>query len=418
MTDIAVHVDGVWKRFHRGEIHDSLRDLVPALARRALGRGPKRGELREGDFWALQDVSLEVRRGEVLGIIGANGAGKSTLLKLLARILRPNRGRIRVNGRLRALIEIAAGFHPDLTGRENIYLNGTILGMKHREIDARFDEIVEFSGIERFLDTPVKRYSSGMYARLGFAVAAHLEPEILVVDEVLAVGDAEFQQKCLGKMGDVARGGRTVLFVSHNMAAVQSLCERVMLLRQGEVLGIGSTEQMIAAYLGCLQRADRVRLADRTDRSGNGEVRLSEIRISAGGTYDSDVVLCGSELHIELEFLARRRIEHPVFFLAVHDMMGTLLCHMNTRATAQALPVDAGPGRIACNIPRLPLCPGQYSLNVAVTEGTDMLDRVQKARVFTVEGGDFHGTGNLSSARAAKFLVDYSWTPPVIVEAR
>ena len=211
MSDIAVEVDHVWKKFHKGEFHDSLRDFLPALAKRIVGRGPKRTELEEDDFWAIKDASFQVKKGEVLGIIGPNGAGKSTMLKVLSRILKPNRGRVQVNGRLRALIEIAAGFHPDLTGRENVYLNGTIMGMTRREIAKKFDEIVDFSGIEEFLDTPVKRYSSGMHARLGFAVAAHLNPEVLLVDEILSVGDRVFQAKCYKHMRNLTDTGVTVV---------------------------------------------------------------------------------------------------------------------------------------------------------------------------------------------------------------
>lgn len=249
MNDVVLEVVDLWKRFHRGEYYDSLRDWVPALVGRLLGRRPTPHVLGQSDFWALREVSFQVRRGEVLGIIGSNGAGKSTLLKILARILKPTQGMIRIRGRLRALIEIAAGFHPDLTGRENIYLNGTILGMRRREIDARFDEIVEFSGLAPFLDTPVKRYSSGMQARLGFAIAAHLEPEILLVDEVLAVGDAEFQRKCLGKMQSVAGQGRTVLFVSHNMAAVSTLCETALYLQGGTTVQYGPVGPVLDCYL-------------------------------------------------------------------------------------------------------------------------------------------------------------------------
>jgi lipopolysaccharide transport system ATP-binding protein len=194
MSDIAVEVSHLWKKFRRGEIHDSLRDLVPALARRVLGRGPKQRNLAEGEFWALKDVSFQLKRGEIVGIVGPNGSGKSTLLKIMSRIIRPNSGFVRVNGRLSALIEVAAGFHPDLTGRENVYLNGSILGMKTSEVKQKFDQIVEFSEIEPFIDTPVKRYSSGMYVRLAFSVAAHLEPDVLLVDEVLAVGDVRFQR--------------------------------------------------------------------------------------------------------------------------------------------------------------------------------------------------------------------------------
>lgn len=259
MSDVVIRAEGLGKKYVIGhepaERYTALRDVLVQQARRlvrsardmAAGRALIAGEKRE-EFWALREVNFEVRRGEVVGIIGRNGAGKSTLLKLLSRITEPSEGRVTIDGRVASLLEVGTGFHPELTGRENIYLNGAILGMTRAEIRRKFDEIVEFAGVEKFLDTPVKRYSSGMYVRLAFSVAAHLEPEILVVDEVLAVGDAEFQKKCLGKMQDVAGGGRTVLFVSHNMAAVKSLCPSAILLDQGQLLRQGRTESVISHY--------------------------------------------------------------------------------------------------------------------------------------------------------------------------
>ena len=249
MSDIALEFNHVWKKFKKGEKYDSLRDLIPAMARRLFSGNHLGRELQEREFWALKDVSFQVKRGEALGIIGPNGAGKSTILKLLSGILRPNKGEIKVNGRLSALIEVSAGFHPDLTGRENIYLNGTILGMRKEEIDKKFDEIVEFSGLEEFIDTPVKRYSSGMYARLGFSVAAHMEPDVLLVDEVLSVGDWAFQRKCVEKMGSFVRNGITIVFISHNLQAVASLCNRTLLINQGSIVANGPTENVVIHYL-------------------------------------------------------------------------------------------------------------------------------------------------------------------------
>lgn len=248
MSDTALQFEGVWKKFKRGETYDSLRDLIPAMTRAIFSPAPK-DELQKKEFWALQDVSFAIKRGEAFGVIGPNGAGKSTTLKLLSRILTPDRGKIHVHGRISALIEIGAGFHPDLTGRENIYLNGSILGMNRQEIAGKFDEIVEFAGIADFIDTPVKRYSSGMYARLGFSVAAHVNPEILIVDEVLSVGDMQFQQKCLQRMQGIVREGTTVIFVSHNLQAVDMLCSRALLLQTGKVMKMGPTSEVISAYL-------------------------------------------------------------------------------------------------------------------------------------------------------------------------
>lgn len=248
MTDVAIQMDAVWKKFHRGERHDSLRDLVPAVARRVLKGARPADELGKDDFWALREVSFQVQRGDALGIIGHNGAGKSTLLKILTRLLRPTLGSYVTNGRIGALIEVTAGFHPDLTGRENIFLNGSIIGMKKADIARRFDAIVDFSGIGEFIDTPVKRYSSGMNARLGFSVAAHLEPEILIVDEVLSVGDYTFQGKCIRWMQNLLASGTTVIFVSHNMDSVLSLCNSALLLDQGRVTAQGDLKKVIGEY--------------------------------------------------------------------------------------------------------------------------------------------------------------------------
>lgn len=248
MNDIALEFNHVWKKFKKGEKYDSLRDLIPAMTKRLFTKN-NRGELQEKEFWAVKDVSFEVKRGEALGIIGPNGAGKSTILKLLSGILKPNKGHIKVNGRLSALIEVGAGFHPDLTGRENVYLNGAILGMKKGVIDKKFDEIVEFSGISEFIDTPVKRYSSGMFARLGFSVAAHVDPDILLVDEVLSVGDLAFQKKCLDKMNAIVQSGATIIMVSHNLKSVATLCDRSLLLNQGRLLMSDDTGKVVAEYM-------------------------------------------------------------------------------------------------------------------------------------------------------------------------
>jgi lipopolysaccharide transport system ATP-binding protein len=253
MPEVALELNQVWKKFKRGEKYNSLRDLIPAMTKK-LFLGNHQEELQEKEFWAVKDVSFEVKKGESLGIIGPNGAGKSTILKLLSGILRPNKGGIEVKGRLSALIEVSAGFHPDLTGRENIYLNGSILGMKKSEIDKKLDEIVEFSGLIDFLDTPVKRYSSGMYTRLGFSVAAHVEPEILLIDEVLSVGDMSFQQKCIEKMISIRNDGTTIIFVSHNLESVNILCPKTILLENGQIEKIGDTSGVIKEYVGSARK--------------------------------------------------------------------------------------------------------------------------------------------------------------------
>lgn len=249
MTNHGIIFDSVWKKFHLGETHDSLRDLIPAALSRMTGRGPKKSDLADGDFWAVRDLSFEVHPGQTLGIIGANGSGKSTTLKLLTRIHEPTRGYCELRGRVGTLIEVAAGFHGDLTGRENVFLQGAIMGMRTRDIERKFDEIVDFSGISEFIDTPVKRYSSGMNARLGFAIAAHLEPDVLIIDEVLAVGDLAFQERAFGRIRDLAQSGIPVVIVSHQMDRIAELCTDAILLRKGEVMARGPSQEVISAYV-------------------------------------------------------------------------------------------------------------------------------------------------------------------------
>jgi lipopolysaccharide transport system ATP-binding protein len=270
MSEHSLRLNHVFKRFRRGERHDSLRDLIPSLVKRAVSRDRERA-LEAEEFWVLNDISFELKKGETLGIIGHNGAGKSTMLKHLSGIMEPTRGKIEVNGRLSALIEVGAGFHPDLTGRENVYLNGVILGMSRAEVKRKFDEIVEFAGLEEFIDTPVKRYSSGMFARLGFSVAAHLEPDILVIDEVLSVGDFAFQRKGLEKMRAIAKSGATVIFVSHNLQAVAEFCQRGILLEKGRIIADGPTDQVVRRYL------DTASIHE--ERPARGPVRIAKTAI-------------------------------------------------------------------------------------------------------------------------------------------
>ena len=296
-----VVVDAVWKKFCRGERHDSLRDLVPAFMRRLTSRsGP--ADLNDQEFWALRDVSFEVRSGEALGVIGPNGAGKSTVLKLLTRILKPNAGHCRVHGRVGALIEVAAGFHQDLTGRENVYLQGAIMGMKRADIARQLDSIVDFAGVEEFIDTPVKRYSSGMNARLGFAIAAHLNPEVLLIDEVLSVGDRAFQARCIERMSAFLKSGASVVFVSHNLQAVHELCTRCVLLDRGRVLKIDAPDACISAYLS---RSD----GSRGDGDGAGPpeaVRIVGATLTDPFGQPVTAVAPGAPLHLVVQYQARR----------------------------------------------------------------------------------------------------------------
>ena len=301
MSSVALEFDGVWKKFRMGEKYDSLRDLIPAAVK-ALFVGNHGDALKAREFWALKDVSFQIKRGEAVGIIGANGSGKSTTLKLLSGILKATKGEIKVNGKLSALIEVAAGFHPDLTGRENIYLNGTILGMRRPEIERKFDEIVEFSGLGDFIDTPVKRYSSGMYARLGFSVAAHVDPDILLVDEVLSVGDMSFQQRCMDKMQEKIRSEVAVIFVSHNLAAVANLCNRAILLNKGDVVVDGPCEKAIEAYVKAMGSWDT------KSESGDRRIRFVEVQFNAGGGQKANMIKPHTPCEVTVVFECDSRV--------------------------------------------------------------------------------------------------------------
>jgi lipopolysaccharide transport system ATP-binding protein len=366
-----VRVEGLSKRYTLGAraSHDTLRDSLMSALRSPLGRG-RRGEGET--LWALSDVSFEVAPGEVVGIVGRNGAGKSTLLKVLSRITEPTAGRVELYGRIGSLLEVGTGFHPELTGRENIYLNGAILGMRRREIGEKFDEIVAFAEVERFIDTPVKRYSSGMYMRLAFAVAAHLEPEILLVDEVLAVGDAAFQKKCLGKMGEVAREGRTVLFVSHNMTAVNQLCSRAVLLSGGRLALEGRTQDVVAEYFRAGSDGGGERVWPERERApGNRRMRLRAVRLVSAGRVNNEPDI-DKELSIEVEFWnlvpgARNQAVNIYLF----DALGNVVLSTANTTAANAVEDDwfrqnhePGLYRSVCTIPANFLNEGTYHVTV------------------------------------------------------
>ena len=334
MDNSAIKLEHVSKRFRLGESHTALRDVVPALARRLFRRRSKHRDSPD-DFWALKDVSIDVTQGETLGVIGHNGAGKSTLLKHFAGIMRPTTGSITVNGRLSALIEVGAGFHPDLTGRENIFLNGVILGMSRAEVARKFDEIVDFAGLARFIDTPVKRYSSGMYARLGFSVAAHLDPDILVIDEVLSVGDLVFQSKSLAKMNSVARGGATVIFVSHNLKAVSDLCERTVLIDGGSIVEDGATSDVIQTYL----TRERARMGE-TRRTADVAIESVTLRGLRG---DSLRFGAGQRAWVDVAVRANRPCEDIAVRLQVFDSRSNQVFHTSSeRLGHQSITLSEG----------------------------------------------------------------------------
>lgn len=347
------------------------------------------------DFWALRDVSFEVQRGEVLGIIGHNGAGKSTLLKILSRITKPTAGEVRLQGRVGSLLEVGTGFHPELTGRENIFLNGAILGMRRSEIQRKFEQIVEFAEIEAFLDTPVKRYSSGMYVRLAFAVAAHLEPEILIVDEVLAVGDLSFQRKCMGRMREVGRSGSTILFVSHNMPAVEALCTRAILLDHGKVALDGGVHELVREY-------HRRVLQTHGDGGSvlsevNGPTRLHKIFRSATlldpAGEPTNFLPVGGRFHLRLVLDAPIQVEAPNVTVGIDDNLGQRLLSLQTPLTNPVLPRLQQAGVLECVVESLPLAPGDYWVKLGLAAVPDEIDEIERALRFTVTEGDLFGAG-------------------------
>jgi lipopolysaccharide transport system ATP-binding protein len=361
------------------------------------------------NFWALRDITFEVPEGQVVGIIGRNGAGKSTLLKILSRITRPTQGQIKVKGRIASLLEVGTGFHPELTGRENIFLNGAILGMSRSEIRSNLDKIVDFAGIETFIDTPVKRYSSGMYVRLGFAVAAHLESEILIVDEVLAVGDMEFQKKCIGKMSEVATDGRTVLFVSHNMAAIQNLCTRAILLDNGELIGDGETQKILFQYNGLTrERLSSRDFSLRTDRSGNGQLRfLSYSLVNPKGEVLS-LVRSGEHITIRINLELRQPVPLITISIGIDDAMGQRILLLSNDIVAGPFKnLSAGKHQVNFKIMKLPLMPGQFTFTLFAASSGVVLDWLQNAGSIDVEDGDYYSTGRLPPNSQGTFLVEY-----------
>ncbi len=418
MSSPAISVQSISKLYrlqHAAAGSQSFRDLLTGLATAPFKRFRElSGNDRSlEDFWALKDVSFDVREGEVVGIIGRNGAGKSTLLKILSRIVEPTSGEVRMRGRVASLLEVGTGFHPELSGRENIYLNGSILGMKRREIDARFDEIVEFAEIEKFLDTPVKRYSSGMYVRLAFAVAAHLDPEILIVDEVLAVGDAEFQKKCLGKMKEVSAGGhRTVLFVSHNMAAVSALCNRVVLLASGKLVADGEPSSVMAQYMIPLakDRTGDVDTREHPGRQAGCEPAIFRVRsLSAGQLVTSVTPL--QEVLVEITIRLPAQIRSPRVSMAFDNARGE-----RTFALATFLSPDQ-PGHVGpLSIVRVQfafpaLFPGRYDFEITLTDQHGVVvDRIDHVSSFDVAQGAYLGSTHAYFPEMGIVLVPSTWS--------
>jgi lipopolysaccharide transport system ATP-binding protein len=398
----VINVENLGKKYiisHQGSANDTFREVISENAKKIFKNSLFKKSSKE-EFWALKNVSFQVNQGERVGIIGRNGAGKSTLLKLLSRITEPTEGRIKIKGKIASLLEVGTGFHPELTGRENIYLNGAVLGMSRSEIKRKFDDIVEFSGVEQFLDTPVKRYSSGMYVRLAFAVAAHLETEILLIDEVLAVGDIEFQKKCLGKMEEVSTSeGRTVIFVSHNMETIENLCERCILLESGRVNMNDETKKVINYYIENIMAkyCDSTPISERTDRQGNGNIRFSYFHIE--DEFGNIISTAKSGVDVVLVFGYEcndlKKYKNVDVGFSIHNIKGTTLSVLYSSYIGKLFTVNKLKGEFHFRVNKLPLPEGRYSIGARIVVNGIESDWLKNSIGFmNVKCENFYGTGN------------------------
>lgn len=415
MSNVAVQARGISKEYRVGgkqSGYRTIRDTVSDALRSPKSFFGAKEETQKGPaktFWALEDVSFDVQHGDVIGIVGRNGAGKSTLLKVLSRITQPTRGTADIYGRVGSLLEVGTGFHPELTGRENVFLNGVILGMRPAEITSKFDEIVAFAEIEKFIDTPVKHYSSGMHLRLAFAVAAHLEPEILVVDEVLAVGDAAFQRKCTGKMGQVAREGRTVLFVSHNLAAVRQLCNKGLMLASGRVVTEGPADEVLREYLASTCADDVTDLSQIRDRTGRGDVRFESIHFEDEAGRRTAGLSAGQPGRIVLNLGGRKRVRDVTCCISLNNELAQCITYLKSTFVGAAIE-ETGPGeKLVCTIPRMHLAPGRYRIGVWLRGDNERQDHINDAGPVEVEDGNFFQTGQAVQAGSQIALMDFDW---------
>ncbi len=422
MSDTIIRVENLGKKYILGhqkqERYTALRDVM-ANGAKSFGRkvlkpfGKKIADPGVNEFWALNDVSFEIKQGDRVGIIGRNGAGKSTLLKILSRITEPTNGSIRIKGRVASLLEVGTGFHPELTGRENIYLNGAILGMSKAEIKRKFDEIVAFAEVEKFLDTPVKRYSSGMYVRLAFAVAAHLEPEILIVDEVLAVGDVQFQKKCLGKMEDVAASGRTVIFVSHQMAAISNLCSSCIMLQKGELSFFGTTESAIKRYLALSTKAKQEATGNlQAFRPSWARPLIKSLRILNSNAQEQTSFALGSDITFEMTFVTQdaNKLKAPVMGVVINHATFGIAGGVNTRMTGFS--TDSEPyasATMRCTLKKVPFLQGEYTADIWLGDGSTDVDTVTGYLSFHIEDTDVYETGRAPFAHMGIIFLEAAW---------
>jgi lipopolysaccharide transport system ATP-binding protein len=414
MSDPVITVENLGKRFQIGTfekgadtLRESLMDIAKAPFRRL--RSLRGSNASKGEFWAIRNLSFEVQRGDVLGIIGRNGAGKSTLLKLLSRISDPTEGRAVIRGRVASLLEVGTGFHNELSGRENIYLNGAILGMRKAEIDRKFDEIVEFSGVSEFLDTPIKRYSSGMKVRLAFAVAAYLEPEILIIDEVLAVGDADFQAKCMGKMNDVANSGRTVLFVSHNMAAVEGLCTRAIYLEKGRLVSIGPTKDVMTVYL---QKgatfADNVDLRTHSGRPSASLSGLQLLQLTGTGGLPGQISI-GEDLMFQVTIARPASMQYARLAIRIFNSTGLRVTTCHSEYQLSQTIQFTGPTVLQCLMRNVRFAPGKYTIDLQLDEHRTCVDKIECCTGFEVVASDVYNTGRLMPIGTAVVFPEVEW---------
>jgi lipopolysaccharide transport system ATP-binding protein len=404
-----IEFNNVWKKFRKGEKLNSLRDSIPGLFKRSFANIAEDG-LRQDEFWALQGVDFKIEKGEVVGIIGPNGAGKSTALKLLSGIFEPNQGQVKISGRLSALIEVTAGFHPELTGRENVYLNGTILGMTKKEIDTKFGQIVEFSGIGEFIDTPVKRYSSGMYSRLGFSVASHMDPDILLVDEVLSVGDIAFQAKCTQKMRELLESDITIVLVSHNLPLIQSLCNRVILLQKGKINKEGSPNAIIPYYQNIVyqHQEEEVKKKIASDDykvkiNQESLVNINRIFLKDEGENIKEKFKPGESILITVEFEAKEKIEQPIFSIDIIRPDEVLCCSANTMDAGYKTNIIDGKGSIDIKFDKMNLAPGIYIIKMSIW------DKEMMHPYATVRNDIFRVESNRVMSNNAIFLPVMEW---------
>lgn len=404
-------VEQLSKRYRIGkQIQETmLRDRLINLVRRPFRKGQDEYET----LWALKDVSFKIGQGEVVGVVGRNGAGKSTLLKVLAKITFPTSGSVKVHGRVASLLEVGTGFHEELTGRENVFLNGSILGMTRREVQSKLDAIISFSGVEKFIDTPIKRYSSGMRLRLGFAVAGHLDPDILIVDEVLAVGDAGFQKKCLDSMEDLQRGGRTVLFVSHNMAAVENLCSRCIWIDNGKVWMDGNPQEVIRAYMATFAGSQQGRsdFNEVERRHGNGEIRYTGFEILSSDQEPLQVLRSGDPVIFRFQYHAEKRVSHTSFGFRLFTELGTLVTETSTWHHGLEIPtIEPGKGSIDLNIEFLNLLPGRYQFSLWITgESRVIHDGLEYCTRLDVEASNIYHSSRVIDGRYGIVFFPQSW---------